>query len=69
VLRRLGVLAAEEPAVPSSPTDVLLACFERYLFAERGLAAGTVVLYRRSARRFVDGLASDRGLLVWPRAM
>lgn len=62
VLRRLGVLAAEEPAVPSSPTDVLLACFERYLLAERGLAAGTVVLYRRSARRFVDGLASDRGL-------
>jgi site-specific recombinase XerD len=62
VLRRLGVLAAEEPVVPSSPTDVLLACFERYLLAERGLAAGTVVLYRRSARRFVDGLASDRGL-------
>jgi integrase/recombinase XerD len=62
VLRGLGVLAAEEPAVPSSPTDVLLARFERYLLAERGLAAGTVVLYRRSARRFVDGLAPDRGL-------
>jgi site-specific recombinase XerD len=62
VLRRLGVLAAEEPAVTSSPTGVLLACFERYLLAERGLAAGTVVLYRRSAGRFVDGLASDRGL-------
>jgi hypothetical protein len=31
VLRRLGVLAAEEPAVTSSPTGVLLACFERYL--------------------------------------
>jgi integrase/recombinase XerD len=62
VLRGLGVLAAEEPAAPSSPTDVLLARFERYLLAERGLAAGTVVLYLRSARRFVDGLASDRGL-------
>jgi site-specific recombinase XerD len=62
VLRGLGVLAAEEPAAPSSPTDVLLACFERYLLAERGLAAGTVVLYLRSARRFVDGLAPDRGL-------
>ena len=62
VLRGLGVLAAEEPVAPSSPTDVLLAGFERYLLAERGLAAGTVVLYLRSARRFVDGLPSDRGL-------
>jgi integrase/recombinase XerD len=53
VLRGLGVLAAEEPAVPSSPTDVLLACFERYLLSERGSAGGTVVLYLRSARRFV----------------
>ena len=61
VLRGLGVLAAEEPVAPSSPTDVLLAGFERYLLAERGLAAGTVVLYLRSARRFVDGLPSDRG--------
>jgi integrase/recombinase XerD len=62
VLRGLGVLAAEEPAAASSPADVLLAGFERYLLAERGLAAGTVVLYRASARRFVDGLSSDRGL-------
>jgi site-specific recombinase XerD len=62
MLRGLGVLAAEEPAAPSSPTDVLLARFGRYLFAERGLAAGTVVLYLRSARRFVEGLAPDRGL-------
>ena len=62
VLRGLGVLAAEEPAAPSSPRDVLLAGFERYLLAERGLATGTVVLYLRSARRFVDGLPSDRGL-------
>ena len=62
VLRGLGVLAAEEPAAPSSPTDVLLACFERYLLAERGLAAGTVVLYLACVRRFVDGLPSDREL-------
>src|SRR5918999_1887079 len=62
VLRGLGVLAAEEPAAPGSPTDVLLARFERYLLAERGLAAGTVVFYQASARRFVDGLAPDRGL-------
>jgi len=62
VLCGLDVLAAEEPAAPSSPTDELLACFERYLLAERGLAAGTVVLYRAAARRFVDGLPPDRGL-------
>ncbi len=62
VLRGLGELAVEEPAAASSPTDVLLARFEGYLLAERGLAAGTVVLYLVSARRFVDGLPSDRGL-------
>jgi integrase/recombinase XerD len=61
VLRGLGV-PAKEPVAPSSLTDVLLARFERYLLAERGLAAGTVVLYRASARRFVDGLPPDRGL-------
>jgi integrase/recombinase XerD len=33
VLRGIGVVAGEEPAAPSSPTDVLLACFERYLLA------------------------------------
>lgn len=61
VLRGLGVLAAE-PAPPSSPMDVLLAGFERYLLAEQGLVAGTVVLYRASARRFVVGLPPGRGL-------
>jgi site-specific recombinase XerD len=61
VLGGLGVLAAEEPAA-GSPTDVLLAQFERYLLAERGLAAGTVVLYSACVRRFVDGLAPDREL-------
>jgi integrase/recombinase XerD len=62
VLRGLGVLAAEEPAVAASPTDVLLARFERYLIAERGLAAGTVALSLACVRRFVDGLAADRRL-------
>jgi len=42
VLRGLGVVAAEVPAVAASPTEVLLACFERHLLTERGLAAGTV---------------------------
>ena len=62
VLRGLGVLAAEEPALAASPTDVLLARFERYLVAERGFAEGTVALYLECARRFVDSLPSDRGL-------
>ena len=42
--------------------EVLLAGFERYLLAERGLAAGTVALYLACARRFVEGLSPDRGL-------
>jgi len=62
VLREHGVLAAEEPAAPSSPMDELLACFERYLVVERGLAAGTVALYSACVRRFVDGLPADHEL-------
>lgn len=62
VLRGLAVLAPEEPAVTSSPTDALLTRFERYLLAERGLAAGTVVVYLTCVRRFVEGLPADRGI-------
>jgi hypothetical protein len=39
VLRELDVLTAEEPVAPRSPTEALLARIERYLVAERGLAA------------------------------
>jgi integrase/recombinase XerD len=56
VLRGLGVLAAEGPAPAGSPSDLLLASFERYLRAERGLAGGTASGYARHARRFLDGL-------------
>ncbi len=62
VLRAVGVLTAEEPAVLASPTEVLLASFERHLLAERGLAAGTVRGYVKHARRFIGGLSSSRGL-------
>ena len=62
VLRGLGVLAAEQPASASSPTDLLLASFERYLLAERGLAAGTVGGYVTHARGFLDGLPCGGGL-------
>lgn len=62
VLSGLGVVAARAPAVASTPTDELLGRFARYLFAERGLAEGTVVLYLAGARRFVAGLSPDRPL-------
>ena len=62
VLREQGVLAARDPAVPSSATDGLLAGFVRYLVTERGVTAGTVALYSACARRFVNGLPAGRGL-------
>ena len=57
VLRRLGLLATEEPARAASEIDALLASFERYLRAERGLAAGTARGYVSHARRFLIGLS------------
>jgi integrase/recombinase XerD len=62
VLRGLGVVAAAGLAVAKSPTDVLLAAFERYLLAERGLAAGTVRGYVRHAHRFMVGFSPVNGL-------
>ena len=56
VLRGLGVLAFEQPGPASSPTDRLLAGFERYLLLERGLAAGTVRGYVTHTRSFLAGL-------------
>ncbi len=58
MLRGFGVLAFEEPEPAGSPSDLLVASFERYLLMERGLAAGTVRGYVAHARWFVDGLAS-----------
>jgi integrase/recombinase XerD len=57
VLRPAG-MAAEPAGRPVSVTDVLLASFERYLLAERGLAAGTVAGYLDQARRFLAGLTA-----------
>jgi len=62
VLRARGVLTAEEPAEPASPTEELMAAFERHLLAERGLAAGTVQGYVRHARRFLAGLSPSSDL-------
>lgn len=54
-----GVLPAAEPAPPLSTMERLLASFECFLVAERGLAASTVSAYVRRAARFVDGYAVD----------
>jgi site-specific recombinase XerD len=62
VLRGLGVVAAEEPEMAGSPTEVLLAAFERFLLSERGLAAGTVRGYVRHAHRFLLELSPAGGL-------
>jgi site-specific recombinase XerD len=59
VLRGLGVLAPETPAVAGSPIDQLLLSFERYLVSERGLAPGTIVGYVMHARWLVEGLERD----------
>jgi integrase/recombinase XerD len=56
VLRELGVLAVEQRPSVDSPSDRLLAAFERYLLAERGLSTGTVRGYVTHARWFLDGL-------------
>jgi integrase/recombinase XerD len=56
VLHGLGVVAAEPPAVPASPTEVLLASFERHLLTERALTPGTARGYVSHARRFLGGL-------------
>ncbi len=62
VLRGLDVVAAEEPAVADSPTDLLLAAFERFLLAEHGLAAGTVRGYVRHAQLLMGELSPASGL-------
>lgn len=63
VLSRRGLPAADEPAGACSPTEVLLARFERHLRAERGLAAGTIQGYVGHARRFLGGLSPADGLI------
>jgi len=58
-LDRLGVLSRED-AVPS-PVERLLGEFRGYLLVERGLAAGSVRLYARVARRFLEERSEPLG--------
>jgi integrase/recombinase XerD len=63
-LRRIGVVAAVEPAVASSGCDVVVEQFTGYLIDERGLAASTIGNYRAVAGRFLDGCRWESGALV-----
>ena len=61
VLDDRGVLCpqAEKPA---SPSEVLLASFERFLLQERAVAPSTAVVYVARARRFLDWCAPNAEL-------
>jgi integrase/recombinase XerD len=63
-LRRIGVIAAVEPAVASSGRDVVIEQFTGYLLGERGLAASTIGNYRAVAERFLAGCRWESGALV-----
>jgi site-specific recombinase XerD len=56
-LRQVGVMAAEEPTV-LSPVEELISDYRRWMLAERGLAAMTVLRYETLARRFLTGRVS-----------
>ena len=68
VLRRNGVATVQELALASSPRELLLASFERFLVTERGLAAGTVRGYVTHARWFWTALSPVLGLAESRRA-
>ncbi len=56
-LRRLGVIPVPEPPPdPTTPEQIILGRFERYLVDERGLAAKTGQHYLRAANAFMDWL-------------
>src|SRR5579859_4156929 len=56
VLVGAAVVTVGPAPAPSSDTELVLERFERYLSAERALAAGTIVGYLDRARRFLDEL-------------
>ena len=52
-LERSGVIAPEVPSAPSTPVEVLVEEFRRYLRVERGLGSATVVMYLWLATTFL----------------
>jgi len=55
-LRGLGLVPPSAAPVPTTPLEVLLASYRRYLEQERGLAGSTVTHYLRCARVFLAWL-------------
>jgi integrase/recombinase XerD len=55
-LRRSGIVPPPSAVVATTPAEVFLAEYQRYLDDERGLAAGTVKHYLRCARMFLAWL-------------
>ena len=61
-LRNAGVLEPR-PAEPVTPVEEVVVGFRSWMIAERGLAAGTVLRYENTARRFLNerrAVAGDR---------
>jgi site-specific recombinase XerD len=62
-LRELDVTAAPASVSPVSPVELLVERYRGYLTVERGLAATTVRLYERVARRFLGAVPAPAGVL------
>jgi site-specific recombinase XerD len=57
VLEEQGVGRPQVDDLPASPSEVLLAAFERFLLYERAVAASTASVYVARASRFLAGCA------------
>lgn len=66
-LREVGVAPAKPPA-PRTPLDALLGQYRCWMVQERNLAAGTVLRYENTARRFLQEQASE-GDVFTPAAL
>ncbi len=66
-LRAVGAVVATKPEQPSSPVDVLLGRYSRYLLVERGLAAKTVARNIAAVARSWPGTftTSSCGSTAW----
>jgi integrase/recombinase XerD len=62
VLEEHGVGRPHVDDLPASPSEALLASFERFLLVERAVAASTAPVYVARARRFVAGWAPNGDL-------
>jgi site-specific recombinase XerD len=61
-LREVGVVAGSRPL--ATPRDDLLAGYRTWMVGERGLAAGTVLRYENTARRFLTEQAVVGGAFM-----